>query len=298
MYGVATTLSTSKPDESSTPAKQIEDWTHANKVCQHTLLNALSNDFFDVYCSYKESKRNLRFVDSQIYCRRRWEMIEDKDIKIQINEYHKLLDDIKVENILMPNEFVSELLIEKLSSSYIDYKQQLKHRHKQMTLQELITHMIIEDTNRKECATIRAKALSIKTNVVEDKSTSKRYENKPDHKRKNNFRNSYPNGSNPTFKKKGNCFVCGKSGHHTPQCRHRARNDNPPRANITQGKDTIVVFAFQLYLMTNMSKWVVDSSVTKNICANVSVFTFYTSVEDGEGHVYLGDFKTTPILGK
>jgi len=33
MYGVVMTLSTSKPDESS--AKQVEDWTYANKVC-HT----------------------------------------------------------------------------------------------------------------------------------------------------------------------------------------------------------------------------------------------------------------------
>jgi len=32
MYEVATTLSTSKPNESSTPAKQIEDLTHANNV--------------------------------------------------------------------------------------------------------------------------------------------------------------------------------------------------------------------------------------------------------------------------
>ena len=167
-------------------------------------------------------------------------MIEDKDINIQINEYHKLLEDIKAENITLPDEFVLELLIEKLPSSWTDYKQQLKHRHKQMTLQELITHLIIEDTNRKECATARAKALSAKANVVEDRPALKRYENKPDHKRKNNFRNSRPNGSNPTFKKKGNCFVCGKPGHHAPQCRRRARNDNPLRVNIAQGEDSIV----------------------------------------------------------
>ena len=56
-----------------------------------------------------------------------------------------------------------------------------------MTLQELITHIIIEDTNRKESVTSRAKALSAKENVVEDKPALKRYENKLDHKRKNNF---------------------------------------------------------------------------------------------------------------
>jgi len=44
-------------------------------------------------------------------------MIKDKDIKIQINEYNKLLEDIKAENIILPYQFVSELLIEKLPLS-------------------------------------------------------------------------------------------------------------------------------------------------------------------------------------
>jgi len=50
-------------------------------------------------------------------------MIEGKDIKIQINKYHKLLEDIKAENIALPDEFVSELLIEKLPQSWTNYKQ-------------------------------------------------------------------------------------------------------------------------------------------------------------------------------
>jgi len=55
MYGVAYSLTTSKPDSSS-HMKQIEDWIHANKVCRHTMFSELSNDLFDVYCSYKEAK--------------------------------------------------------------------------------------------------------------------------------------------------------------------------------------------------------------------------------------------------
>ena len=100
-------------------------------------------------------------------------MIEDKDMKIQINEYHKFLEDIKPENKILPDEFVSELLIEKLSSSWIEYKQQLKHRHKKMSLQEVITHIIVEDTNRQECATARAKALLAKANIRRKTCTKK-----------------------------------------------------------------------------------------------------------------------------
>ncbi|KOM38514.1 hypothetical protein LR48_Vigan03g189600 [Vigna angularis] len=215
MYGVVAALSSPKPDSTiPSNSKLVEEWTYANKVCRHTLLSALSNDLFDVYCSYKEAKDiwdslilkyttedvvRQRFVIGNYY---RWEMIEDKDIKTQINEYHKLLEDIKAENILLPDEFVSELLIEKLPPSWTDYKQQLKHRHKQMSLPELITHIIIEDTNRKESATTRAKALSAKTNMVEVKPAPKRYEYKPDHKKKNNFLKSRPHESKPTFKRK------------------------------------------------------------------------------------------------
>ena len=130
MYEVVTTLLTSKPDKSSTPTKKIEDWTNANKVCWHTLLSVLSNYMFNVYCKYKEVKDIwdsliLKYTIEDVVRQRfvvignyyRWVMIEDKYIKIQINEYHKLLEDIKAENIIMPDEFVSKLLIEKLLSS-------------------------------------------------------------------------------------------------------------------------------------------------------------------------------------
>jgi len=227
MYSVAYALTTSKADTSSS-AKQIEDWIYANKVCHHTMLSALSNDLFDVYCSYKEAKEiwdslilkytvedvvRQRFIIGKYYL---WEMIEDKDIKIQINEYHKLLEDNKAENIVLLDEFVSELLIEKLLQSWTDYKQQLKHRHKQMSLPDLITHIIIEDTNRKECAAARAKALSAKANMIKDRPAPKRYEKSPNHKKKNKSNFSRPSGPKPTFKKKRNCFVCGRPGHHAP----------------------------------------------------------------------------------
>jgi len=84
-------------------------------------------------------------------------MTEDKYIKIQINKYHKLLEDIKAESITLPDEFMSELLIIKLPQSWTDYKQQLKHKHKQISLSDLITYIIIEDTDKNECVVVMAK---------------------------------------------------------------------------------------------------------------------------------------------
>ena len=133
--------------------------------------------------------------------------------------------------------------------------------------------------------------------MIEDRPTPKRYEKKPDHKeKKSNF--SCPSGPKPTFKKKGNCFVCGRLGHHAPQCRHRVKNDNPPKANIAEGEDTICVVISQVHLVTNVSKWVVDSGATRHICANRNAFSSYSNVGDGEEQVYLGDSRTTSVLGK
>jgi hypothetical protein len=44
-------------------------------------------------------------------------MVDDKDIKTQINEYHKLLEDLKTENITLSDAFVAGILIEKLPGS-------------------------------------------------------------------------------------------------------------------------------------------------------------------------------------
>jgi len=43
---------------------------------------------------------------------------------------------------------------------------------------------------------------------------------------------------------------------------------------------------------------VADSGATRHICANINVFTSYTSVGNGEKQVYLGDSMTIPVLGK
>lgn len=102
MHGVVFSLTTKKPNSAS-PAKELEQWNHANKVSRLTLLDTLSNELFDFYYSYKQAKQicdsfvlkyivrdvvKQRFIIDNYYL---WTMIEDKNIKVQINEYHKLL---------------------------------------------------------------------------------------------------------------------------------------------------------------------------------------------------------------
>ena len=111
MHGVANALINPEPDSLAGP-KKLKDWTSFNKVCCHTILSTLSDELFDVYCSYKEAHKiceslllkyiakdvgRQKFIIGNFY---HWEMTDNKDICLQINEYHTLLEDFKVENLL------------------------------------------------------------------------------------------------------------------------------------------------------------------------------------------------------
>ena len=105
MHGVAWLLSTEKTLHNS------EAWTQANKVCPHTLLTTFSNELFDVYCAHKEAKviwesMHRKYITKDVGKQKiivgkyyKWEMVDNKDIKLEINEYHKLMEELRAEKI-------------------------------------------------------------------------------------------------------------------------------------------------------------------------------------------------------
>lgn len=42
----------------------------------------------------------------------------------------------------------------------------------------------------------------------------------------------------------------------------------------------------------------VDSRATRHICGNRSAFTSYTTVKEGNEQVFMGDSRSTPVIGK
>ena len=56
-----------QPDDTEND-QVIDEWKRANKVCRHTILSTLSNELYDVYCSYKSAneiwtKLNHKYVN-------------------------------------------------------------------------------------------------------------------------------------------------------------------------------------------------------------------------------------------
>ncbi|XP_071928133.1 uncharacterized protein [Coffea arabica] len=98
-----------------------------------------------------------------------WQMTDDKEMKIQITEYQMLLEDLKNEDINLPEKFAAGMLIEKLPESWADYKNNLKHKEKNYTIDELVKHILIEDSNKRELRATKAKEMAFKANLVLNK---------------------------------------------------------------------------------------------------------------------------------
>ncbi|XP_027183973.1 uncharacterized protein LOC113782276 [Coffea eugenioides] len=202
-----------------------------------------------------------------------------------------LLENLKNEDINLPEKFATGMLIEKLPESWTDYKNNLKHKLKNYTIDELMKHILIEDSNRKELKTTKAKEMAMKANLVQ--SNNKRYSNKS--------QNYKPN--NPNFKKKKCiCYVCEKSENHAAQCRYKKKGDKangyPPKVNLGEGDDIIAAVISQVNIAAHVKEWVVDSGVTRHICANQEAFFSYIPIGDDEEVIYLEDSRTAKVLGK
>ena len=110
-------------------------------------------------------------------------MSDEKDISSQIHEYHVLINDLKNENINLPEAFIFGALIEKLPDSWKDYKKELKYKRKHMKCEYVIIFIRIEEKNKKREKTERAKELASKANLIESKpSKLKKYFHKPNFK--------------------------------------------------------------------------------------------------------------------
>ncbi|XP_070030752.1 uncharacterized protein [Nicotiana sylvestris] len=123
-----------------------------------------------------------------------------------------------------------------------------------------------DNFNRKHAVIDKGKEIATRSSLVEENNCKRKSSNMYDK------RNGYkPKTNNQTLKEKCNCFVCDTLGHYVAQCRKRVGNDNPTKAKV------------------------LDSGAARHICAK---FVSYTQVDEGEEVVYLGDSRTTQVLGK
>ena len=96
------------------------------------------------------------------------------------------------------------------------------------------------EKNKESEKTKRVKELTFKTNLIESKpSKPKKHFHKPNFK--SNQNSKMKRNPNSTFKKQGNCFVCGKPGHYSAQCRFRKTGEAPSKSQASLVESDIIV---------------------------------------------------------
>ena len=128
----------------------------------------------------------------------------------------------------LSESFQVAAIIEKLPPFWKDFKNYLKHKRKEMRLEDLIVRLRIEEDNRASEKKAGKTFTEAKAKVVEHGQNSKKRKNNP---------NGPKQGPKNNKKFKGNCYVCDKPGHRAKDCRRRKDQGNtskkPAQANMT-----------------------------------------------------------------
>ncbi|CAN1732005.1 Retrovirus-related Pol polyprotein from transposon TNT 1-94 [Linum perenne] len=285
------------------------------------ILSHMINPIFDLLVNNKSSKSILETLQKKYggddvgkkkYVVGAWlkfQMTDDKPIMDQVHQFENLTTDVLAEEMHMCEILQANVLIEKLPESWSNYRNHLKHKKRDMTLEELVGHMKIEEANRlKDKDSIRS-SFSVKANLIEHGLSNR---NKPQTSRKPAWQNKKPttnfkrSGLSQKFQK-GACYVCGKTGHKAYQCSQRRdqnHRDGDPKKNINlveasaeKEVDTFAAVITEVNMVENNAEWIIDSGASKHFCASNEMFSELEEFEKGE-QVFMGNSSSAPVFGK
>ncbi|KAK3034821.1 hypothetical protein RJ639_033726 [Escallonia herrerae] len=171
------------PDLGENPDRQtvaaVDAWKHSDFLCKNYILNGLDNALYNVYSpmvnakalweslerKYKmEDAGSKKFVVGKFLD---FKMVDSKTVISQVQEFQLILHDIHAEGMVLGESFQVAALIEKLSPSWKDFKNYLKHKHKEIKLEDLIVRLRIEKDNRQSEKKAGNYHQVAKANVVE-----------------------------------------------------------------------------------------------------------------------------------
>ncbi|XP_070014514.1 uncharacterized protein [Nicotiana sylvestris] len=183
-----------------------------------------------------------------------FKMIDGKSVIAQVQESQVIVHDLLAEGMVINEAFQVAAFIEKLPPLWKDFKNYLKHKFKEMTLEDLIVCLRIEEDNKAAEKKSRGSSTIMGANIVEEASTSKK-------RKKPSGSKNYP--SKKRFK--GNFHNCGKAGHKATEYRAPKKDKKKSQANMIEKNDEIddqcAMFS-ECNLVGNPREWWIDSGAT------------------------------------
>lgn len=270
-------------------------------MCKGYILSALEDDLYNVYSTVETSKELWSALEKKYKiedaCLKKfvvakfldYKMVDGKTVGTQVQELQLIFHDLIAEGMVVNEAFQVAALIEKLPPSWKDFKNYLKHKRKEMKLEDLVIRLKIEEDNKIAEKRYRKSSPIEGANVVEDAAPKKNNKRK-----RHSGKEKYPNKK----KFKGNCYNCGKAGHKAPDCRapKKDKEKNKGQANMVEDVDDLCAMLSECNLVGNPKEWWLDSGATRHVCAVKEAFTTYTPAGPDE-ELYMGNTATTKVEG-
>nr|XP_033517541.1 uncharacterized protein LOC117281801 [Nicotiana tomentosiformis] len=200
-----------------------------------------------------------------------YKMVDSKSIITQVQELQVIIHDLLAEGIIINEAFQVAAMIEKLPPLWKDFKNYLKHKRKEMSLENLIVRLRIEEDNKAAEKKGRENSTIMGANIVEDAPQNNRKRKKA----------SGPK-SNPSKKRfKGNFYNCGKAGHKYADYHATRKDKKKGQANMIEKHediDDLCDMLSECNLVGNPKEWWIDSRATRHVCAVREAFTTYAPV--------------------
>ncbi|KAL0320072.1 UNVERIFIED_CONTAM: Retrovirus-related Pol polyprotein from transposon TNT 1-94 [Sesamum radiatum] len=180
-------------------------------------------------------------------------------------------------------------MIEKLPPLWKDLKNYLKHKRKEMGLEDLIVILRIEEDNRLSEMKFGRLQIEAKANLMEQNGTTS-------HKRK---RVDYKSKKEKAKKIKENCYNYGKPNHMAKDCRLSKKNQahvsEVRSVPIDLGELNLSVVVFEANLVDNPREWWIDTGATRHICSDKEMFSTYTPINGRK--LFMENSATSNIVG-
>ncbi|XP_034690574.1 uncharacterized protein LOC117918170 [Vitis riparia] len=164
----------------------IEAWKHLDFLYRNYILNDLVDSLYNVYSSFTttrglwetlekkyktEDAGTKKFIVSKFLD---FKMIDSITVINQVEELQILINKIHVEGMMINEAFQFASIIEKLSPSWKDFKNYLKHKRKEFFMEDLIVRLRIEAYNKKNAKFVGKSFMEAKAHIVEGECSKKR----------------------------------------------------------------------------------------------------------------------------
>ncbi|WJZ85230.1 hypothetical protein VitviT2T_004776 [Vitis vinifera] len=290
----------------------IDAWKHSDFLCRNYVMNGLADSLYNVYSDKKIAKELWESLDRKYKTEDAgakkfvvgrfldYKMVDSKTVVSQVQELQVILHEIHAEGMMLSETFQVAAIIEKLPPAWKDFKNCLKHKRKEMSIEDLIIRLRIEEDNRRSEKKGVHTLNEAKANFVEHGQSSKA---KTNNNKGKGSKLGPKGGISKKPKFQGKCFNCGKQGHKSVDCRLPKKN-KPKEANVidnitknVSNIDLTAVVSEVNLVGSNPKEWWIDTGATRHVCSDKKMFSTFEPIENGE-KVFMGNSTTSEIKGQ